>query len=130
MRVYLVFAHKNIEVRIDVLVDIHVHILLADSGGPFTSLRAMVLKRPPPGKVPTVTLSTRLVSIQAIGAAAGNMVAIHNVVAASTTVGLLGREGATLRRTLWPTMYYVLMTGIIALIGAYVMDFTDPLMAF
>ena len=51
------------------------------------------------------------------------------LVAASATVGLLGREGATLRRTVWPTLYYVLMTGIIALIAAYLMDFTDPLMA-
>ncbi|MEH6356650.1 MAG: L-lactate permease [Marinobacter sp.] len=82
------------------------------------------------GVATNLGLSTALmVSIQAIGAAAGNMVAIHNVVAASATVGLLGREGATLRRTIWPTLYYVLMTGIIALIAAYVLDFTDPLMA-
>ncbi|PFG10671.1 MULTISPECIES: L-lactate permease [unclassified Marinobacter] len=82
------------------------------------------------GVATNLGLSTALmVSVQAIGAAAGNMVAIHNVVAASATVGLLGREGATLRRTVWPTLYYVLMTGIIALIAAYVLDFTDPLMA-
>jgi len=36
-----------------------------------------------------------MVALQAIGAAAGNMVAIHNVVAASATVGLLGQEGKT-----------------------------------
>jgi lactate permease len=83
------------------------------------------------GVATNLGLSTALmVSVQAIGAAAGNMVAIHNVVAASATVGLLGREGATLRRTVWPTLYYVLMTGIIALIAVYVLDFTDPLMAF
>jgi len=83
------------------------------------------------GVATNLGLSTALmVSVQAIGAAAGNMVAIHNVVAASATVGLLGREGATLRRTVWPTLYYVLMTGIIALIASYVLDFTDPLMAF
>jgi lactate permease len=82
------------------------------------------------GVATNLGLSTALmVSTQAIGAAAGNMVAIHNVVAASATVGLLGREGATLRRTVWPTLYYVLMTGIIALIAAYLLDFTDPLMA-
>jgi len=46
-----------------------------------------------------------VVAIQAVGAAAGNMVAIHNVVAASATVGLLGREGITLRKTVWPTLY-------------------------
>jgi len=83
------------------------------------------------GVATNLGLSTALmVSVQAIGAAAGNMVAIHNVVAASATVGLLGREGATLRRTVCPTLYYVLMTGIIALIASYVLDFTDPLMAF
>ena len=41
-----------------------------------------------------------IVALQAVGAAAGNMVAIHNVVAASATVGLLGKEGSTLERRL------------------------------
>ena len=68
-----------------------------------------------------------IVAVQAIGAAAGNMVAIHNVVAASATVGLLGREGATLRKTFWPTLYYVGLTGIVALFAIYVLGVTDPL---
>ncbi len=68
-----------------------------------------------------------VVAIQAVGAAAGNMVAIHNVVAASATVGLLGREGITLRKTVWPTLYYVLFTGVIGLVAIYVMGVTDPL---
>lgn len=68
-----------------------------------------------------------IVAVQAIGAAAGNMVAIHNVVAASATVGLLGREGTTLRKTIWPTLYYVLATGIIALLAITVFGVTDPL---
>ena len=68
-----------------------------------------------------------VVAIQAVGAAAGNMVAIHNVVAASATVGLLGREGSTLRKTVWPTLYYVLFTGAIGLIAIYMMGITDPL---
>ena len=68
-----------------------------------------------------------IVAIQAVGAAAGNMVAIHNVVAASATVGLLGREGSTLRKTVWPTLYYVLFTGVIGLIAIYVLGVTDPL---
>ena len=72
--------------------------------------------------------SALIVSVQAIGAAAGNMVAIHNVVAASATVGLLGREGSTLRKTIWPMLYYVLFTGIIAMIAIYVLGVTDPLM--
>ena len=82
------------------------------------------------GVASNLGLSTALiVAAQAIGAAAGNMIAIHNVVAASATVGLLGREGTTLRRTIWPTLYYVLMTGLIALFAAYVMGVRDPLMA-
>ena len=68
-----------------------------------------------------------VVATQAVGAAAGNMVAIHNVVAASATVGLLGREGSTLRKTVWPTLYYVLFTGAIGRIAIYVMGVTDPL---
>ncbi|PZQ44026.1 MAG: lactate permease [Ectopseudomonas oleovorans] len=72
--------------------------------------------------------SALIVSVQAIGAAAGNMVAIHNVVAASATVGLLGREGSTLRKTIWPTLYYLLFTGIIAMVAIYVLGVSDPLM--
>ncbi|MDX5408795.1 MAG: L-lactate permease [Thauera sp.] len=70
-----------------------------------------------------------IVAVQAIGAAAGNMVAIHNVVAASATVGLLGREGAILRKTFWPTVYYVLMSGTVAMIAIYVLGVSDPLVA-
>ena len=70
-----------------------------------------------------------IVAVQAIGAAAGNMVAIHNVVAASATVGLLGREGTTLRKTVWPTFYYILLTGLIALFAIYVLGVSDPLVA-
>ena len=71
--------------------------------------------------------SAMIVAIQAVGAAAGNMVAIHNVVAASATVGLLGREGLTLRKTVWPTLYYVLAAGVIGLVAIYSMGVTDPL---
>lgn len=70
-----------------------------------------------------------MVALQSVGAAAGNMIAIHNVVAASATVGLLGREGITLRKTILPTLYYVTAAGIIGLIAMYVMGVTDPLHA-
>ncbi|WP_373182278.1 L-lactate permease [Halomonas campaniensis] len=69
-----------------------------------------------------------MVALQAVGAAAGNMIAIHNVVAASATVGLLGREGITIRKTILPTIYYLVFTGLIALIAFYVIGVTDPLM--
>lgn len=69
-----------------------------------------------------------LVAAQAVGAAAGNMIAIHNVVAASATVGLLGREGATIRMTIIPTLYYLAMAGLLALIGVHLMGSADPLL--
>jgi len=56
------------------------------------------------------------------------MIAIHNVVAASATVGLLGREGATLRITILPTIYYLIVAGTLLLLGFYVVGLTDPLM--
>ena len=71
--------------------------------------------------------SAMVVALQAVGAAAGNMIAIHNVVAASATVGLLGQEGATLRRTILPTMYYLVATGALGLFAIQVLGVTDPL---
>ncbi|BFM02911.1 hypothetical protein Psyaliredsea_15580 [Psychrobacter alimentarius] len=68
-----------------------------------------------------------IIAAQAVGAAAGNMIAIHNVVAASATVGLLGMEGATLRRTILPTLYYVLFCGIIVMAAIYIFGFKGPL---
>ncbi|MGF1690117.1 L-lactate permease [Photobacterium kagoshimensis] len=73
--------------------------------------------------------SAAVVALQAVGAAAGNMIAIHNVVAASATVGLLGREGATLRKTIIPTFYYLVMTGVIGLIIIYGFGIGDVLLA-
>ncbi|QFT83950.1 L-lactate permease [Halomonas sp. THAF12] len=70
-----------------------------------------------------------MVALQAVGAAAGNMIAIHNVVAASATVGLLGREGITIRKTILPTIYYVLAAGLIGLIAIQAWSIADPLLA-
>ncbi|WP_417606687.1 L-lactate permease [Oceanimonas baumannii] len=77
----------------------------------------------------TLGMSTAMiVALQAVGAAAGNMIAIHNVVAASATVGLLGREGTTLRKTALPTLYYLVAIGVIGMIAIYGMGITDPLL--
>ncbi len=73
--------------------------------------------------------SSMVVAIQAVGGAAGNMIAIHNVVAASATVGLLGREGATLRKTILPALYYMILIGILGLIAIYVLRISGPLWA-
>jgi len=64
-----------------------------------------------------LTMPTYLiVALQAVGAAAGNMIAIHNIVAASATVGFLGKEGMVLRRTILPTIYYLFVVGILGLL--------------
>jgi lactate permease len=55
-----------------------------------------------------------VVAAQAIGGAGGNPIAIHNIVAASATVGLLGREGDLLRKTIIVTTYYCLAGGAVA----------------
>ena len=56
---------------------------------------------------------TWIVALQAVGGAAGNMICVHNVVAASAVVGLLGREGTVIRMTLVPFFYYALLPGSI-----------------
>jgi lactate permease len=68
-----------------------------------------------------------VVSLQAVGAAAGNMIAIHNVVAASATVGLLGQEGTVLRKTILPTLYYITFVGLIGLFTIWILNVSDPL---
>lgn len=60
-----------------------------------------------------------VVALQAVGGAAGNMVAVHNVVAASATVGLLGREGDLIRKTILPATYYCLTAGAIGYLWIY-----------
>ncbi|HEY5553262.1 MAG TPA: L-lactate permease [Opitutaceae bacterium] len=52
-----------------------------------------------------------VVALQAVGGAAGNIICVHNVVAASAVVGLVGREGQTIRKTLLPFCYYALTAG-------------------
>jgi lactate permease len=54
-----------------------------------------------------------IVALQAVGGAAGNMICVHNVVAASATVGMAGQEGALIRKTLIPTAYYLAAAGLI-----------------
>ena len=44
------------------------------------------------------------------------------LVAATATVGLLGREGALIRRTLIPTAYYLFAAGVIGCIYLLVLS--------
>jgi lactate permease len=54
---------------------------------------------------------TWIVALQAVGGAAGNTICVHNVVAASAVVGLIGKEGVVIRKTLWVFAYYALFSG-------------------
>jgi lactate permease len=63
-----------------------------------------------------------IVALQAVGGAAGNMICVHNVVAASAVVGLLGREGTVIRMTLAPFVYYALLPGAI---GYVIVSYAD-----
>ncbi|MEQ2527103.1 L-lactate permease [Robertmurraya yapensis] len=54
---------------------------------------------------------TWVVALQAVGGAAGNMICVHNVVAAAAVVGLVGKEGTVIRKTLLPFLYYALLLG-------------------
>ncbi|QVQ54244.1 L-lactate permease [Spiractinospora alimapuensis] len=60
-----------------------------------------------------------IVAAQAVGGAAGNMIAVHNVVAASAVVGLAGREGDLIRQTIIPMTYYLLAAGSVAYMWIY-----------
>lgn len=61
-----------------------------------------------------------IVTAQGVGGAMGNMVCVHNIVAACAVVGLSGREGEVLKRTFWPFVLYGVVVGILcwALIAA------------
>ena len=62
-----------------------------------------------------------IVGAQAVGGAIGNLVAIHNVVAALATVGLVGEEGRVMRLNLIPLVYYAIGVGILAMLFSYVL---------
>jgi len=57
-----------------------------------------------------------LVGAQGFGAAAGNMIAPHNVIAAAAVVGETGKEGGILRVTLWVAIGYLTAGGIVSFI--------------
>jgi len=62
-----------------------------------------------------------VVGAQAVGGAVGNLVAIHNVVAALATVGLVGEEGRVMRLNFIPLLYYALVVGILTMLFSYVL---------
>jgi len=64
--------------------------------------------------------TTILVASQSIGAAIGNIIAIHNVIAALATVGMVGATGRVIRLNLIPLLYYLIGGGILTTIAVYV----------
>ena len=61
---------------------------------------------------------TWVVALQAVGGAAGNVICVHNVVAACAVVGLVGREGDVIRITVWVFLYYILVASVLGMILA------------
>lgn len=64
---------------------------------------------------------TLIVGAQATGGAIGNLVTIHNIVAALATVGLVGEEGRVMRLNAIPLIYYLLTVGILTVLFVYVL---------
>lgn len=55
-----------------------------------------------------------VLSNQVIGAAAGNMICVFNIVAVSGGVGLFGKEGQILRKTIVPALIYGILVALAA----------------
>ncbi len=61
-----------------------------------------------------------ILALQGVGAAAGNMIAVANIVPAVATVGLIGREGILLRQLLLPVILYLIVAGVIGVLAVFV----------
>ncbi len=57
-----------------------------------------------------------LLALQSGGAAMGNMICIHNIVAVSAVLGLVNQEGAILKKTIVPVLVYGLVFAIAVLL--------------
>ncbi|HEY7886358.1 MAG TPA: L-lactate permease [Cellvibrionaceae bacterium] len=57
-----------------------------------------------------------ILALQMLGANAGNMICVMNVVAAAAVVGLNGKEGQIIRMTLAPMLYYALGAGLVGML--------------
>ena len=57
---------------------------------------------------------TIMLAVQSVGAALGNMVAIHNIVAVCAVLGLKDQEGAILKKTFLPTLAYGIILAVLA----------------
>ncbi|MCI2425040.1 L-lactate permease [Candidatus Acetothermia bacterium] len=62
-----------------------------------------------------------ILGLQSLGGSAGNMIAIHNVVAVAITVGVVGREGKIIKTNFLPALFYSLAAGLIGFALIYFM---------
>ena len=62
-----------------------------------------------------------VVSLQNVGGALGNMICVHNVIAACATVGLIGVEGLLIKRNLIPMTFAAIIVGIIGLLLTFIL---------
>lgn len=61
-----------------------------------------------------------IVSLQNVGGSIGNMIAVHNIIAACATVGLVGVEGILLKRNAIPMLILASIAGVVGLLLSYV----------
>jgi lactate permease len=59
---------------------------------------------------------TSILALQSIGAAMGNMVALSNIVAVTSILGLINQDGIALKRTVIPFLLYGLIAGVSGLV--------------
>lgn len=69
--------------------------------------------------VKTGVSTAAILGLQTVGASAGNIICVSNVVAAESTVDFVGREGLLLRRVLLPTIYYVGFAGVLGSLAVW-----------
>jgi len=63
-----------------------------------------------------------ILALQCVGATAGNIISVSNMVPAVATVGLLGREGILLRQLLLPMAIYLLFAGILGVVAVWIVQ--------
>ncbi|MEF8882403.1 MAG: L-lactate permease [Halapricum sp.] len=61
-----------------------------------------------------------VVAIQNVGGGVGNMISVQNIAAICGVVGITGREGDILRKTVVPTVLFALFVGTVGMILVYV----------
>jgi len=57
-----------------------------------------------------------ILALQGVGGGIGNMIAIHNVLAAQATVHLHNKEGIIIRKIIFVTLIYAILAGLIGFV--------------